>query len=289
MTATMRHRPVEVLLPPHGVFVLESHHAPNFRMTSQRHDFLEIFHVLDGEGVFHLAGREHPCRKDDLIVVPVGCVHHIADDPARPLHLYGICVAPSVWQAEPRLLDELPGGPLPVSPAVRRRARDALRRLLFEQTLDRRGARAGIVAQALQLLVALVRGRLDAAPPLRRDDASASRQAVQRYLTELTHRFFEATDLDRTAAELGMSRRRFTQLFREIAGVSWFSHLTRLRIDYARQLLRDPRRSITAAAFACGYEDLSSFYRAFKRYTGQTPNAWRHQPPSGAEGDIEPR
>jgi AraC family L-rhamnose operon regulatory protein RhaS len=100
---------------------------------------------------------------------------------------------------------------------------------------------------------------------------------VARYLAELPHRFFEATDLDHTAAALGMSRRRFTHLFRLATGTSWSAYLTRLRIDYACQLLRETPRSVLAIAFESGYEDLSNFYRAFKRRQGLPPQAWRER------------
>jgi AraC family L-rhamnose operon regulatory protein RhaS len=278
MSEPFRHRPVDVTLLPHGVFVLESRHAPGFRMASQRHDFLELFYVLDGRGTFELGGRPHPCEKDDVVVVPVGCRHRIADDPSRPLQLYGICVAPHVWRAEPELLDRLGSGPLPVPPLARAQVRADLRRLLYEQTLGRPGGQALAVGQTLQLLVLLARARAGAHPAAAaraEGPAEGLRQSVQRYLAELPHRFFEATDLDRVAAEQGMSRRRFTQLFREAAGTSWSDHLARLRIDYACQLLRETTRSVSAVAFECGFEDLSSFYRAFKRRTGLPPHAWR--------------
>ncbi|HZY90101.1 MAG TPA: AraC family transcriptional regulator [Gemmataceae bacterium] len=274
MSQPFRHRPVDVALLPHGVFVLESRHAPGFRMASQRHDFLELFYVLDGRGTFELAGKPRPCEKDDVVVVPVGCRHRIADDPARPLQLYGICVAPHVWRAEPELTAQLGAGPLSVPPLARAQVRADLRRLLYEQTLGRPGGRAWSVGQALQLLVLLARARPGAAPRPE-GPAAGLRQSVQRYLAELPHRFFEATDLDRVAAELGMSRRRFTQLFREAAGASWSDHLARLRVEYACQLLRETTRSVSAVAFECGFEDLSSFYRAFKRRTGLPPHAWR--------------
>jgi AraC-like DNA-binding protein len=32
---------------------------------------------------------------------------------------------------------------------------------------------------------------------------------------------------------------------------------------------------VTTVAFECGYEDLSSFYRAFRRHTGEPPQRWR--------------
>ncbi len=220
MEPSHRRRPIEVTLPSYGVFVLESHHAPGFRMASQCHDFLEIFYVLGGSGAFHIDERTHPCRQGDLVAVPAGRTHRIEDDPAAPLALYGICIAPQVWRHEPALLDHLPPGRLPINKLLATQVRGDLRRLLFEQRLARPGS---------QLLI------------------------------------------------LGMSRRRFTHLFRQVARSSWSSYLTRLRIDYACQLLRETSRSIIATAFECGYEDLSSFYRAFKRQRGLPPRVWREQ------------
>jgi AraC family L-rhamnose operon regulatory protein RhaS len=273
-----RRRPIEVSIPAHGVFVLESLHAPDFRMAEQSHDFLEIFYVLNGKGAFHLGGQPHPCQRDDVVLVPVGRVHRIEDDPSAPLELYGVCVAPCVWAHEPTLLDRLDGGRLLLSRPLAARVRADLRRLLFEQTRDQPGSRVVTLGLTLQLLGVLAQTRLGAAVPAAPADAASGHQrAVARYVAELSHRFFEAGNLDQTAAQLGMSRRRFTHLFRQATGSSWSDYLTRLRIDYACQLLRAGARSIIATAFECGYEDLSSFYRAFKRRTGFPPRAWRQR------------
>lgn len=266
--------PIDVRLPAHGVFLLESHHAPGFRMAPSRHDFLEVFFLLQGAGTFHVAGRAYRGERGDAVVVPVGALHQIEDDPGRPLSLYGLCVAPRVYQAEPAVVDALPAGRLPAGGLVLPRARAELRELLFEQTLARPGHRLVMAGLAVQLLAALARGAQPAraAPPPSDHDT-----AVRRYLAELPGRFYEPASLDQTAAALGMSRRRFTQLFRAAAGTSWLAHLTGLRIDYACQLLTQTTRGILAVAFECGYEDLSSFYRAFKRRKQATPNEWRQR------------
>src|SRR5947208_1058587 len=117
MTAATRRQPINVALPPEGVFVLESHHGPGFRMRPERHDFLELFYVLHGRGAFFIDGEGHPCRRADLVAVPAGRLHRIEDDAAEPLSLYGVCVAPQVWRAEPDLVERLPAGRLPVGRA----------------------------------------------------------------------------------------------------------------------------------------------------------------------------
>jgi AraC-like DNA-binding protein/quercetin dioxygenase-like cupin family protein len=273
---TYQRRPVEVALPAHGVFVLESHHAPDFRMNPQCHDFMEIFYVLKGVGVFAIDDRRHPAREGDILFVPVGNMHRIEDNPSEPLALYGICIAPGVLRHERPLLQHLPSGVLPTSKLLGAQVRADLRQLLFEQTLTRPGRDTLMLGLTLQLLAKLVRCSFDAPSPAALPDSSSDhRKAVALYIADLSHRFFEATDLDHVAAELGMSRRLFTQLFRQETGESWSSYLTKLRIDYACRLLRESSRSILTIAFESGYEDLSSFYRAFKRCQGLPPHTWR--------------
>ncbi len=278
MEQTYQRRPVEVALPAHGVFVLESHHAPDFRMSAQRHDFMEIFYVLKGIGVLAIDDRRHPAQEGDILFVPPGRVHRIEDNPSEPLALYGICIAPAVLQHEPPLLQHLPPGVLPNGKLLAVQVRADLRQLLFEQTLSRPGRNTLMLGLTLQLLTKLARSHLEMLPPAALTDASSDhRKAVAQYIAELTHRFFEPTDLDHVASELAVSRRLFTRLFREITGESWSSYLTKLRIDYACRLLAESSRSILTIAFETGYEDLSSFYRAFKRHRAMPPHTWRRR------------
>jgi AraC-like DNA-binding protein/quercetin dioxygenase-like cupin family protein len=273
-----RTSPVEVALPDYGVFVLESRHAPGFRMAASRHDFLEVFYVLDGAGTFAVGRRSDACSAGDLVVVPAGEPHRITDSPAGPLSLYAICAAPAVCRVEPGAT-VLPAGRLAHPDRVSGPVRDALRQMLFEQTMARPGHRATLVGLTLQILGLIVRGtasKTRTAPdtlPASTDSATAVRQ----YVEELTHHFFEPTHLDAAAAGLGLSRRRFTELFRSATGTTWLDHLTGLRVNYAAQLLRDTPRSVTAVAFESGFEDLSSFYRAFKKRMGSPPNEWRQR------------
>src|SRR5439155_23930510 len=105
MPPAKRQAPVDVALPAYGVYLLESHHAPEFRMVEQSHPFLELFFVLSGSGTFEIDGHLHACHRNDLVVVPPGRTHVIRDDPDHPLSLYAVCVATSVVRQEPTLFE----------------------------------------------------------------------------------------------------------------------------------------------------------------------------------------
>jgi AraC-like DNA-binding protein len=51
--------------------------------------------------------------------------------------------------------------------------------------------------------------------------------------------------------------------------------LGQVRIEQAAALLADPRHGIADVAFVLGFAELSSFYRAYRRWTGQTPAEFR--------------
>lgn len=69
------------------------------------------------------------------------------------------------------------------------------------------------------------------------------------------------------ARELGMSLRSL-YLALESQGVSFSSLLAQARLNRCRELLQRPDAPNNAAdlAFACGFNSLSSFYRAFRRH-----------------------
>lgn len=59
--------------------------------------------------------------------------------------------------------------------------------------------------------------------------------------------------------------------------------LEQLRRELAVGHLADNRLSVTEVAFLLGFSDQSAFHRAFRRWTGRTPSAFRAQsrrPPS---------
>lgn len=81
--------------------------------------------------------------------------------------------------------------------------------------------------------------------------------------------------------QLGISA-RYVQLLFEEDGETFSAHVTRLRMEWLRRMIEDPRhahRRIADLAFEAGFRDLSTFNRQFRRHFGEAPSAARRRSP----------
>ncbi|HEY2774279.1 MAG TPA: AraC family transcriptional regulator [Candidatus Binatia bacterium] len=62
--------------------------------------------------------------------------------------------------------------------------------------------------------------------------------------------------------------------------------LSSVRRDLAEQYVRDPHVPVTEISYLLGFSDLSSFSRAFKRWTGTSPASCRHRGPGSGPGRV---
>jgi len=144
------------------------------------------------------------------------------------------------------------------------------KKLLAEERLQAPCADVLQISIVQRILVELARwpASSESSPP-------ESRQRVHMCVREMERGFWREQDIDSVARRAGLSRRRFTQIFRELEGESWHARLTRLRLAHAARLLRTTNLSVRAVAFESGYADLSHFYRAFRDMHEAPPAAFR--------------
>ena len=79
------------------------------------------------------------------------------------------------------------------------------------------------------------------------------------------------------AARCGLSKRTFVRRLTS-ESVTFSEVLNDLRRDLATQYLADHGLSISQIAWLLGYQEVSAFTNAFKRWTGKTPREARFQP-----------
>ena len=85
----------------------------------------------------------------------------------------------------------------------------------------------------------------------------------------------EQIRLSDLAALAGMSTFQLARRFKDATGFPPYQHVTRRRIERAKQLLCAPDSSVLDVAIACGFASPSHFARAFHFVTGVTPRSFR--------------
>ncbi len=266
------------------------------------HDFVEISFVESGEGRYEIEGRAFTVAEGDAVVINNVERHRVTWPPECPL-------VETVLHFSPALLDPGGAGQRPADapaagfrvhgycdlfryragggdnrPRLDEGARAAVRALVREivaEYEDRRPHRELMIrALLLTLVTRLLRARAPetraaagGAPPARKRDLLR----LEGILDHIRVRFAGELTLASLARRFGVSPSYFSDFFRRNVGVSLTEYITRVRVHEAMRLLNEGRLSSTETAFAVGFRNLASFYKAFRRVAGGSPKQVRER------------
>jgi AraC family L-rhamnose operon transcriptional activator RhaR len=255
----------------------------NYRHT---HSFFEVCYAVGGKGTFRTLNKDFPIGGGELFVAKPGDMHEIVSARRTPLQIYfwAFTLVPTTGgglgeaeQSVNRLLDAFI-----VSSRRMGAMSDSIQPTLQMLTEEIAGSSAGckmvIDALALKLLVETARCLTEGAVPAEvidpapHSESEAIARTAMRYLRDNFSRQIEVRDV---AAQVHLSERHLSRLFREITGVTVLEYLTNLRIEMASQLLLDKEIPIKQVARSVGYPDAHYFTTLFGKRTGMTPNVFR--------------
>ena len=129
------------------------------------------------------------------------------------------------------------------------------------------------------VLVELIRinfGRGEKAPFI----AALSDKRISRALQKIHNHPETAWTIDKLSEQVGMSRAAFAKQFSSLVGHPVFEYLTMVRVQRAKELLRDTGLPLYEIANRVGYESDLSFGKTFKKLVGTTPTRYRKERPA---------
>jgi len=277
-----RSTPVPQNLDCNGLWAFESRHDQAFSMGTTTHTFFKLLWIREGHGSVEMDGEPIHCETGDLVLLPARLPHRIVDSSHSPISLYGLgidfnqltCVAP--------VLPCFIAGVYREPKFHTLRIEQHLRKILYLNDQQDAPSLLSSVATAMNLLAELA---LVLVPPKNKRSRVVAQHRtatehstdplLEAYLAWLHRNFYESLTLDEAAFASGMSRRTFTNEFKSRTGATWLEYVNRLRIYHAKELMKQTDRKVTSIAFQCGFDDLTTFYRAFKRITGSSPTQMR--------------
>jgi AraC-like DNA-binding protein/quercetin dioxygenase-like cupin family protein len=87
----------------------------------------------------------------------------------------------------------------------------------------------------------------------------------------------ESVTVAEVSRAVATSERTLRRQFRHAAGLSWRQYLLHARLLRAMALLALPDQSVRDVATAVGFDNVSSFARAFSQYCGESPSSFRQR------------
>lgn len=110
---------------------------------------------------------------------------------------------------------------------------------------------------------------------LEKQNQNPNYYAVYQVKTYLQEHCSESADIEKLAAEVGLSPNYLRSLFKEATGKTILEYNTEMRLQRAAELLKDKKNKVREVSLAVGYENVSYFGVVFQKRFGVTPNEYR--------------
>jgi AraC family transcriptional activator of mtrCDE len=291
-----------------ATFYFRTDYSPPWAITVPAYQDTARFHLVI-QGRCHVAlasGRTADIGPGDLIVIPRGQEHVLADRPGRrpaPLERVlqdagyngtGVFVLGKgdrsastqmvcghfgfTEGADHPLLRALPEViVMTAADRARHTMLDEVLRLVVRRVfVEGLGAAAAISRLSEVFFIEAVRASIERCPELARVIGAMTDPQIGRAL-ELVHQDpAKPWTVESLASQIGMSRSRFAERFSELMGDGPMSYLTDWRLQRALVLLGQPRVSVQDVAAKVGYQSAAAFTRAFTQKFGAPPSEFRH-------------
>ena len=106
-------------------------------------------------------------------------------------------------------------------------------------------------------------------------EATAELPQVAKARVFITEHQSEEMSLGQVASAVNMSSFYFCKTFKKATGMTFTDYLARVRIEKVKNLLLNPHKRVSEAAYEAGFQSLSQFNRVFRRIAGESPTVFR--------------
>ncbi len=269
----MSHRLIHADLPEYGIRAENRIKRPEFAHSSHSHNHASLLYVVSGQGILEFSGTRYDLSSHSVVVLPGQQEHTLLDKPRNPMTVFSIYFDLQKAIINQDIPDQLIDYAKPLSLPLyhAEQIKRFLRQILYEQKTRPSGYDWAIQQIFNLTMLQLHRAKLELPPKKSPSTPPTSTERVQSVLDFIASNSHEQYTLANAARLARISQRQFTNICRKITSRSYIQFLNQQRCNMAKRLLETTEMSVSSIAFEVGYEDLSTFYRAFKGFFEVTP------------------
>ena len=222
-------------------------------------------YTFGGEGILEYEGRRTAMKRGDVMLADCEKPHDYRTS-ARTGHwdFFYAHVSGAGATGMCELITDLRGS---VFAAGSDRARELFERISKSEDLDS-------LEKAVDCSETL--GTLFGTLAVHKDRPCGTEDRIRLAIERIGTDYGKKLTVDDLCAEAFLSKYHFIKLFRKQTGSTPYEYLLTVRVNRAKQLLRNTSASVAEIGYRCGFEDTSNFIRSFKSVAGTTPLRFRH-------------
>ncbi|WP_199624526.1 AraC family transcriptional regulator [Paenibacillus alkalitolerans] len=237
-------------------------------------DYFLVHYIMSGKGWCRASGDKQHLKAGDSFFQFPGTLSEYCSDETDPWRYCWIAFRGALAREWTEMLGVSPEQPALFSERNRKLLK--LFQSVYRSLRSNDGISSDVQAGAyLRLLFSeWIRSRLPAPQPQRR--MTQAEIQVERALQWFTLQYAQPKAIAKLAKDLGYHRTYFSKLFRKTVGMSPQQFLLHIRMERAKELLRQPL-TVEQVASSVGISDPLYFSRQFKRRYGISPTEFRQE------------
>jgi len=106
-------------------------------------------------------------------------------------------------------------------------------------------------------------------------EESREAPSISRARAYITEHHADEMSLTQVASAVNMSAFYFCKSFRKATGLTFTDYVARVRVEKVKNLLLNPNKRVSEAAYEAGFQSLSQFHRVLRRVAGEAPSVYR--------------
>jgi AraC-like DNA-binding protein len=261
-----------ISLPDYGLLIESHRHESDFATDTHSHEYPSLMYIISGQGKCLIKKNEYELKTNTALLLRKGQKHQLIDKPKKAMVVFVIYFSERITEIKRNLIEPLANKNIVKVPIqYARRIRTFLRQMLYEQNNRPEHYKLALQQLLLYIIINLNRATVFEKKQAKKLTSSNSLERVNAVLDYIKIHYYERNSLPDVAKAASLSQRQFSNLCKKTTGRSYIQFLNSLRIKRAEELIKKTDMPVSDIAFEVGFEELSTFYRAYKKHQGANP------------------
>ena len=253
----------------------------NTYLNLHSHTFFELLYCRNSCGAEYLVGADrYRLQKGDIIFIPPGVSHRplLSEKPVEPYKRYVLWLSPKFMENYAALFSysftekQTSASMLRTDGTKWEFLGDLFRNGVLESERQEDGWESAVIGNTISLLTQIKRATTDRSAHTLKAEKP---ELLDRIMAFVENNYTKPFTIDTLAKTFFVSSSTISHLFKQTMGVSFYRYVTQRRLIAAKTFI-EKGMLLDEVATRTGFQDYSSFYRAFKNEFGISPRQYRN-------------